>query len=795
MFRYFFIAKNNMKKQKGDMITFFIMTFISAFMVYVCLNLLVGTFRVVDTNKQNINGADILILANNEPIQNFKLKELLQGNEYLKGFEENEYLYGLLKWRKKGGSWADYSFSIASYDHERRIHTTSLDISGFSGKDIVLPVALSSSFKIGDTFELKIDEEIYDFRVVGFNEDYIYSSPMNMGTYLVYVSEEMYREIEFANANKGFIESNKLFKTQLSSKAIDEGITDEKISDEVFNELNTWHINYSNNHPEYHEDLYGNFIPSSIMEIASMILPFVFIAIILVFALIILAVALVVIDFSVKNFIMDNMKNTGIMEAGGYTVKEMIFILLVQILSISLAGSLAGSILGMIFQGKIGIIMLFLLGLSWNQGPDLVVFAGVVIGICGLISVFTLILGREYKKTTVLDALRGGINTHNYKRNVFPFDKTNLPISVNLAFKETFGKFRNQIGSIVIIAVLAFSAAMGFGFYENMGKDVNALLTISGIDLYDADFDGSPNMNDTVKSFESVGEIHYEAWTGLDYKVGNKTKSLTTRVISDTSIMNPNQMVEGRWPLHENEVALGTSAASNLGVKVGDTIIVKNGEDEASYLITGLLQTFNNMGMMAYMNADAYERIGSMPGTVSYRLNIKNGYSFEDFEKEFKDIYPDTELVDELASTGNLFPVIKGSLALTMVIIMLVTAFIVALAESLLIRTRITKEWRNLGVNKALGFTSNQLIGQVMLSNIPSIIIGIILGLVTVTLFGDKIIILMFAIFGFKKFSFALTPVAYISVIAVIIGVALVVSWINGSRIKKLEPVKMITEE
>ena len=347
----------------------------------------------------------------------------------------------------------------------------------------------------------------------------------------------------------------------------------------------------------------------------------------------------------------------------------------------------------------------------------------------------------------------------------------------------------------MIIAVLAFSAAMGFGFYENMGKDVNALLTISGIDLYDADFDGSPNMNDTVKSFDSVGEIHYEAWTGLDYKVGNKTKSLTTRVISDTSIMNPNQMVEGRWPLHENEVALGTSAAGNLGVKVGDTIIVKNGEDEASYLITGLLQTFNNMGMMAYMNADAYERIGSMPGTVSYRLNMKNGYSFEDLEKEFKDIYPDTELVDELASTGNLFPVIKGSLALTMVIIMLVTAFIVALAESLLIRTRITKEWRNLGVNKALGFTSNQLIGQVMLSNIPSIIIGIILGLVTVTLFGDKIIILMFAIFGFKKFSFALTPVAYISVIAVIIGVALVVSWINGSRIKKLEPVKMITEE
>ena len=68
MYRYFFIAKNNMKKQKGDMITFFLMTFISAFLLFTCLNLLVGTFRVVDTNKEVINGADILILKGQDPV-------------------------------------------------------------------------------------------------------------------------------------------------------------------------------------------------------------------------------------------------------------------------------------------------------------------------------------------------------------------------------------------------------------------------------------------------------------------------------------------------------------------------------------------------------------------------------------------------------------------------------------------------------------------------------------------------------------------------------------------------------
>ena len=119
MYRYFFIAKNNMKKQKGDMITFFIMTFLSAFMIFVCLNLLTGTFRVIDTNKEAINGADALILKQEEPVSDFKLKELIQSNENFAGYEENKYLAGSAKYRKKGAkNWADYWFNFESYEEE-----------------------------------------------------------------------------------------------------------------------------------------------------------------------------------------------------------------------------------------------------------------------------------------------------------------------------------------------------------------------------------------------------------------------------------------------------------------------------------------------------------------------------------------------------------------------------------------------------------------------------------------------------------------------------------------------------
>lgn len=776
------------------MITFFIMTFLASFMLFVCLNLLTGTFRVIDTNKETINGADALIFKTEEPVSDFKLKELLQANENFDGYEESKYLGATAKYRKKGAkTWSDYWFYFVSYEEERSIHTSSIDLSGFSGNEIVLPVSLSASYKLGDTIEIKIDENIYEFKVAGFNEDFIFASPMNMSTYLVYVSEKMYQQIEFENAN--YVTPSIMIKSKLSAKAIRRNASGQEVLDNVATEWSTWHQNYRAMHPEYTEEVSGNFIPSEMMTVASMILPFMFIAIILVFAVIVFVVAMVVIDFSVKNFIMDNMRNTGIMEAGGYTVKEMMFILLVQLLSVSLGGSLLGTVLGALLQKKIGFIMLFLLGLSWNQKPDWLVFAGVVAGICIIITLFTLFLGRQYKKTTVLDALRGGINTHNYKKNVFPFDRTNLPVLLTLSLKETFGKFTSQIGVIFIMAILAFAGAMGFGIYENMGRDVDSLLRISGLEIYDADFVGDANMEETVKGFEIVDSTHHEVWMGFDFQKGKKTKNYSTRVISDTSVMRPEQMVEGRWPKYENEVALGTSAANNLGLKIGDTVTVKNGENEAQYLVCGIMQTFNNMGQMAYLSEEGYERIGNMPKYFSVNVTLKKGYKYQDLEKEFKAVYPDTDLTDEYASTGGLFSMLKISMASILLIIMIVTAFVVGLAEALLIRTRITKEWRNLGVNKALGFSSNQLIGQLMLSNIPAILIGIVIGLVAVTLFGDKLVLLMFAIFGFRKVVFDLSLFSYLCVIIVIVGVALIVSWFNGKRIRDLEPVKMITEE
>ena len=107
--------------------------------------------------------------------------------------------------RHKGEkNWTEYSFHFASYEDDRKIQMCSAQTGRLHGNQAVIPVSLSPSYRIGDTMEIKIGDNIYRIKVAGYNEDNIFCSPMNMGTYLIYISEKMYNDMEFENKTKAF---------------------------------------------------------------------------------------------------------------------------------------------------------------------------------------------------------------------------------------------------------------------------------------------------------------------------------------------------------------------------------------------------------------------------------------------------------------------------------------------------------------------------------------------------------------------------------------------------------------
>ena len=76
MYRYFFMAKNNIRKQKGDMITFFVLTLVASALIFISASFMVGTGRVVDTNMKKINATDLLVMISDDERAEAKLAEI-----------------------------------------------------------------------------------------------------------------------------------------------------------------------------------------------------------------------------------------------------------------------------------------------------------------------------------------------------------------------------------------------------------------------------------------------------------------------------------------------------------------------------------------------------------------------------------------------------------------------------------------------------------------------------------------------------------------------------------------------
>ena len=370
-----------------------------------------------------------------------------------------------------------------------------------------------------------------------------------------------------------------------------------------------------------------------------------------------------------------------------------------------------------------------------------------------------------------------------------------LPISVTLACKDTFGKFSSKIGTIFIMAILSISTIVGFGMVDSYARDDAGLLALAGMFDCDAVLDGSETMMKSVEGMSTVQSVYGDIWYAFNYSIGKRVASISTRAFTDTSNIRGGSILEGGWPQKENEIMLASAAADTLNAKLGDHVTIKNSGKEESYRVCGICQTMNNMGMMAYMTTSGYERVSPPASEYSIWVNLKSGKSFADFKAEFEDMYPDVEVTDYREAAKGTTGVVSAGMKAVAVFIASLTVLIVAFVESLIVRAQITKEWRNLGVSKALGFTSSDLIRQVMMSNLPAIVIGVVIGLVASPASGASLMKSAFAIFGFRKAVFTVLPASYVMTAAIIIGIAMATAAFLGRRIKTLEPVKMITEE
>ena len=102
MNRLLMIAGNNIKRQKGDMITFMVLTFLAAFLIFDCASALLGMGKVVDDRFDAVNGAHVMLYSTDLEIDDKAAEEAFTGNGHIVEYEKTPFVNAVAEHRLKG---------------------------------------------------------------------------------------------------------------------------------------------------------------------------------------------------------------------------------------------------------------------------------------------------------------------------------------------------------------------------------------------------------------------------------------------------------------------------------------------------------------------------------------------------------------------------------------------------------------------------------------------------------------------------------------------------------------------
>ena len=209
----------------------------------------------------------------------------------------------------------------------------------------------------------------------------------------------------------------------------------------------------------------------------------------------------------------------------------------------------------------------------------------------------------------------------------------------------------------------------------------------------------------------------------------------------------------GRRPVKANEIGVGLGLAEEYGFEVGEKIELFVHGEKGEYEITEIFQTLSNSGNVLRMVTDNLDEFAEADGNYGdYMLVLRNSPHKWEYAEELAEKYDGRFTFIASKSngenfTGVLTPVVGMILTVLVIVIILITMNL----TFLLIR----REQRLIGLLKAVGMTSWQVLKIYLCRNCLSAMAGSFLGIVAGTFIIPHLLTPHAKLLGLTKFPFA----------------------------------------
>ncbi|BCJ99292.1 ABC transporter permease [Anaerocolumna chitinilytica] len=775
------LSFSNIRKNKGQSINLLAVILITGFLLNLGLLLLINFTKFYDSLSEEVNSPHAAFLVNRSAYSTAQ-------SDYLKSYpgvtetEEQEVLSDSAGIKYNGDKIPGMFIMVKASEKQ---DMNPLKLIGPSNpldeNSIYLPYLMKSGGKmnLGEDFFISIEGKEYHFTIAGFTEE-VYFGSNTIQCYRFYLSDEGYEKL-----HKSIPTSSSILQTVRLEKAA--------LSNELMKDFSNkfYYQASAGNTSTYFSSSYTEVKTSRtfLSGITSMIL--------VALAAVILLVSLVVIRFRIHNTIDESMVNIGVLKAIGYQSRQIIASLVLQFTGIATVATLLGTALSYAVLPIISDILKIQTALIWKQEFDPMISSITLLIIVLFVFADTVLTALRIRKMHPLTALRSGISTHNFRHNPFALETTPGGLILLLAVKNVYQNLKQNIMIFAVLAAITFASASVLSIYSNVGLHPDSFAELVAGEVPDLvilikdPLNSAKVMND-VKSSSKVRKVIYYVSRSVLVD-GNEAQSYIT---DDYSLTEGKMLYKGRYPKHDNEIALSGPLSQHTGKKIGDIINVTYNNKSYDYLITGLIQSMNNNGKGLSITTEGMKRLypDFLPEQIYAYMNntsdtekLINNLTAKD-EHLFINILNMKKLADvQLSVYGSVFAIITATITI-------ITCFVVILVLYLVLKTSILRNRREIGIQKALGFTTYQLMNQLSISYSPAVITGTAVGCLLGIYCFNPLFVALVQSLGIMTASMpashSLTALLGIGIVILSYLISLVITL----RIRKITPYMLVSE-
>ena len=779
MRKLFLIARSNMRKAKGQTAAIVVLILLAAILLNLWLMLSMDYKANFDRYHDKLNAEHVTLLVDDtNKVQKF-LSQTLESDPEVKEFRLDNCMYMVGTFSYNDGQMnGQFIFMDKQTAISRTIGKAEIVEESNLTSGVYLPVLYKSDdYSIGKTIELTIGSHPVTYPVCGFFNSVMMGSH-NCALTQIILTRDKYAELE---------ELNYAYQTTLCSVRLNK-----KTSNLTYEAKIKAIVSESLPNTQMASNCYDIVAQSRYISqgICS--------AIMSVMAFFVLLIALVVIVSNIINYIQVNIKNLGALKATGYTSGQLVLSLLLQFLGLAFIAALVGAALSYTLFPAINIMMIAQTGIPYaiHFLPLPVIISLIILG--GTVALSVWLSARRIKKIEPIVALRSGVQTHNFKKNRVPLEKTRAPLNFALALKTTLSGVKHNITvcitMLVLSLVVVFSGLMTENIIVDMTPFLNLIVGETADSAINVQVETEENFLEVLNSDSRTEKVYL--YNSLNVSHVGGVELMATLCDDFSKVNNQSVVFKGRFPKFDNEIAIAAKYAKEKGFAIGNEIeITANGKTE-KYLISGFTQITNNLGRDCLLTRQGYERLGELT-SVTYYIKLAEGTDIDAFNEEMKGNFEGNvnTVINVNATIDAAAGVYVSLMTIIVSAILILSAVIIALVLYLLVRTMLNNKKRDYGILKSLGFTTKQLILQTALSFMPAIIISTVIGLIISCLTINPLLSLFFSSLGIVKCTFDI-PIVF----ATIAGIALIllsfgIACLLSLKIKKIAPRNLLVGE